>query len=320
MEDKDMKDIIKSAISEYENEKRVQKKKDIDAEFDEENKYNNQIASVLRSKKTLGVDSFLSTPNIKKGQPALEMHAGYSRFVFTILDSTSGTMKTAHVNIPAMDVALLKVRTEYAINQMMNTSSTPNTDLSEAYTVKLLSRDFSGKSPAQVLIENPDNREKLEQTRRWLEDNKARYPKNQEQIDAINDALDLLDLGQLNAVSTNDTIIELYREDIKIPNSNKLNENGKTFVYSINIVCDTSKDFPFAINITNCYATPKRSPYGQVIVDMKTAEKQTKLSILLNTKEWFNIVNRMDSNVKCFEQMNFNHMMELVEAKSYHKS
>ena len=320
MEQKEMKDLIKSAIQEYEAEKEMQHKMDIEDEFDVENKYNNQIDSVLRAKKTLGVDAFLSTPNVKSGQPPLEMHAGYSRFVLTILDNTSESTKAIHANVHADEVALLKFKTECAVNHMINLQTQPeDSDTSPAYTVKLLSREFSGKTPAQVLLENESNREKLEQTRKWLDDNKARYPKNQEQIDAIEDALDLLDLGQLEKKISSETTIELYREDIKIPNANKLNEHGKTFVYSLSIICDPTKDFPFAINISNCYATPKRSPYGQVIADMSSAENLYKTSILLSTKEWYRIINKMDSHVRCFEQMHFPYMMELMKARSYFK-
>ena len=315
-----MKEEILEALRQYDEEKERKRKEALEAEFDKENKYNEQVVSIKRTKKTLGVDAFLSTPNIKSGQPALEMHAGYSRFVFTILDQTSGKMNAIKANLHADEVELLKVKTEFAINYMMeNVLNTSDLPASTAYTVKMASKEFAGKTPAQILNEDPSNKEKLISCKEWLTENLTKYPRNQEQIDAIDDALDLLAFGTLKDVSTSSGLIELYREDIKIPNATKVNENGKTFVYSFSIVCDPSKDFPFAINIQNCYATPIKSATGQITANMKSADNNMKTSILLTTEEWYKVVKKMDGIVRCFEMLNYPHMMELVKARSFYK-
>ena len=317
---KEEKKIIAEAIHEYEAEKEAERKKAIEAEFDKENKYNEQVISIKRTKKTLGVDALLFTPNIKSGQPAFEMHAGYSRFKFSLLDNSTGKLNVLNFNVHADEVGLLKLRSEFAINYMME-SKMKVSDLpaTPAYTVKMASKEYNGKTPAQILAEDPSKKEALISTKKWLMDNLAKYPRNQEQIDAIDEALDLLDFGTLKNVEAASNIIEIYKADIKIPNAAKVNENGKTFVYSVSIVCDTGKDFPFAINIQNMYATPRKSPTGQITADLKSAENNVKSSLLLTTDEWYKIVNKMDKLVDCFEHTNYPHMMELVKAKSFFK-
>jgi hypothetical protein len=67
------------------------------------------------------------------------------------------------------------------------------------------------------------------------------------------------------------------------------------------------------------YATPRKSPTGQITADLKSAENNVKSSLLLTTDEWYKIVNKMDKLVDCFEHTNYPHMMELVKAKSFFK-
>lgn len=288
--------------------------------------YPNQIKSIVRSKKTLGVDAFLAEPRTVDGQSPLELHAGFSRFVFTIIDSTTGKKQFVHANIHPEEIDLIRQKTELAIKKHFEVKNEivngPNESLSKAYTVLMTSRDIAKKTPAQLLIEDPANRTKLEAAKKWLEDNISRYPKNREQIEAIDDALDLLDLGELKSnVKPVSKVIDLYREDTKIPNSKKLNPSfhNKTLVYSISICCEPGKDYPFAVNIMNCYATPKRTSTGGIVAEMATAEGKNSFSILLTESEWNKLISKMDRITKMFEEKNFNKLYDVMMSKSYFK-
>lgn len=339
MKDSDMISISAGELAEllsyvnYHNQKAIEKEeydnyiKSLTSE-DEGKKieYPNQIGSIVRSKKTLGIDMFLSPARTEDGQSPLELHAGFSRFVFTIIDASSGTKQFIHANIHPDEVDLIKQKTNLAIEKIFaienGLSETSSEELSKAYTVMMTSRDIAKKTPAQLLIEDPANRSKLENAKKWLETNISRYPKNQEQIDAIDDALDLFDLGQLKTdVKPASKVIDLYREDTKIPNAKKLNPkyNNKTLVYSISIVCEPGKDYPFAINIMNCYATPKHTPTGGIVAEMSTAEGKNNFSILLTTKEWNKLITKMDRITKMFEEKNFNMLYDVMKSKSYFK-
>lgn len=295
-------------------------------EADKKIEYPNQIGSVVRSKKTFGIDAFLAPATTETGQSPLEMHAGFSRFVFTIIDSTTGTKQFIHANIHPDEVELIKKKTELSIERIFalenGIESEEKEELSKAYTVLMTSREIAKKTPAQLLNEDPANRAKLEAAKKWLEANISRYPKNQEQIDAIDDALDLFDLGQLKSeVKTASKVIDIYREDTKIPNAKKLNPkfHNKTFVYSISIVCEPGKDYPFAINIMNCYATPKTTATGGIVAEMSSAEGKNNFSILLTEKEWSKLVTKMDKVTRLFEEKNFDVLYDVMKSKSYFK-
>lgn len=297
---------------------------------DEEGKkieYPNQIGSVVRSKKTLGIDAFLAPANTSDGQSPLELHAGFSRFVLTLIDSTNGKPQFAHANIHPDEIDLIKQKTNLIIEKMFMKENgfeeNKTEELSKAYTVLMTSREIAKKTPAQLLNEDPANRTKLEAAKKWLESNLSRYPKNQEQIDAIDDALDLFDLGELKSdVTIASKVIDIYREDTKIPNSKKLNPNfhNKTLVYSISIVCEPGKDYPFAINIMNCYATPTKTATGGTVAEMSSAEGKNNFSILLTTSEWNKLITKMDKITKMFEEKNFNTLWDVMNSKSYFKS
>ena len=286
--------------------------------------YPNQISSVVRSKKTLGVDAFLAIPDTKNGQSPLELHAGYSRFVMTIIDATSGSAQFVHANIHPDEIDLMKKKTEMAIEKMFSRKNgwetTDSETLSPAYTVLMTSKEIAKKTPAELLNEDPANRTKLEAARAWLESNLSRYPNNKIQIEAIDDAIGLLNSGTLREVKSEAKVIDIYREDIKIPNSKKLDpkHHNKTFVYSISIVCQPGQDYPFAINIMNCYATPKKTSMG-VIAEMSSAEATNKFSILLTEKEWNKVITKMEKNVTLFEQSNYKDLYNVAKSKSFFK-
>lgn len=296
----------------------------IDNDKDHEIEYPNQISSVVRSKKTLGIDAFLAIPDTKNGQSPLELHAGYSRFVMTIIDATSGSAQFVHANIHPDEIELIKEKTKLATEKMFmrknSWEATSEETLSPAYTVAMTSKEIAKKTPAELLNEDPANRAKLEAARAWLESNLSRYPNNQTQIDAIDDAIALFDTGLLKSVKSESKIIDIYREDIKIPNSKKLDpkHHNKTFVYSISIVCQLGQDYPFAVNIMNCYATPKKTSMG-IVAEMSSAEATNKFSILLTEKEWNKVITKMEKNVTLFEQMNYKDLYNVAKSKSFFK-
>ena len=286
--------------------------------------YPNQIESVVRSKKTLGVDAFLAPADTKNGQSPLELHAGYSRFVMTIIDATSGTPQFVHANIHPDEIALIKEKTRLATEKMFarknSWGNTSEDTLSPAYTVAMTSKEIAKKTPAELLNEDPANKSKLESARKWLESNLSRYPNNKTQIEAIDDAIALFDAGLLKSLKSESKIIDIYREDIKIPNAKKLDpkHHNKTFVYSVSIVCQLGQDYPFAINIMNCYATPKKTSMG-TIAEMSSAEATNKFSILLTEKEWNKVITKMDKNVTLFEEMNYKDLYNVAKSKSFFK-
>ena len=284
-------------------------------------KYPNQVAKIARNSKTIGIDAFLETPNVGSGQSPLEMHAGYSRFKVTILESVGGKYGSVAANIPADEIPLVLYKTQMAINEYNNKSaeeSSPDDKTSAAYTVSLYSsKEFKGKTPAEVLTLDPNNKEKLESLKKLLNDNIGKYPNNKTQIEAIDDAINLLTTGKLiKSVSTTKTI-DVYRADIRVPHAKKLDENGLTDVYSFSIVCDTSKDYPFIVNIMNCKAPIKTLANGASMPDMNNAKFKKQSNIMLTESEWYKTIYKLNRIKDLFEENKFNEMLKISKENSY---
>lgn len=271
-------------------------------------KYPYQICSIKRAKKTLGVDAQLFTPRENEDIPPMEVHSGFSRFVLTLVDKEKNISPTA--NIPANDVLFVKLQSENAIREL-NNASTPNESNgsindSIAYTQKLFDRNFKGRTPAEILMNNPDDKEKLLGVREWLNDNVAAYPKNQAQIDAIDEAIMLFDMGELGNKTTvvnTSHVFDIYRTDYKF--KTKTDDKGNNLIYGISVVCDTSKDYPFIINITNCYAPVQTLSNGQKNIKMNEAVNMMKSSLSMSSSEWYSVISRMSNTLKNFEAINF---------------
>ena len=285
-------------------------------------KYPKQIDSVVRTDKTLGIDFELLTPteneySNNKKMP-LEMHSGFSRFVLTIL--VKG--KAAKANIPASAAAYIQKKTEIAMEKILSykLNGENNEDpLSPAYTQKIFGKNFNNKTAAEIL-QDPSMKTELIKQRDFLKQNMDKYKANKAQVEAIDDALLLLELGKLdkNNVKTSNKTFEIYNENIKIPNANKLDQNGNTFVYNISIMCSLDRDYPFAINIMNCFAPPVNKG-GQITVEMSKATDITKHSILLTEEEFFRVVRKMSTSLEYFEKINFENQLKLAKENSYFK-
>ena len=162
-----------------------------------------QINSVIHKSKattkTLGIEAMLFSPkgedDVRIPAAPLEMHEGYSRFkgVLIVKDSDSNK-KVLTFNIPAKTVPYIHKRTEMLIentiltNAMKKQNTEKKEESSKAYTVLIKSGKLKDKTPAEALLEDEKNLTLLNNQKKWLEQNLAKYPTNKEQIDAINEA------------------------------------------------------------------------------------------------------------------------------------
>lgn len=304
-------------------------------------KYPKQIDSVIRKNKTgiktLGFDAELFLPSEEENISPLEMHSGFSRIVLSLIDKKNDdNVIVPKANIPAKEIDYIKKKTEIVLEIMMQKKYLPlnqvkqatkkeNCELnsSVAYEVKLVDRNFKGKTPAEVLIENPDNAKRLIDIRKWLTDNLKSYPKNQEQINAIDNALDLLDMGKLSlstikvANTTNDEI-KIYSSGYKF--RRKQNDKGHNEVYTLDVICDTAKDYPFAITIMNCFAPVVTDKSGLKNIQMTQATDIKKATILLNEAEWYKAIAYASKIINYFEATNFGVQKKKADDASYHNS
>jgi hypothetical protein len=199
-----------------------------------------------------------------------------------------------------------------------------------AYKVSLRSTNpaIKGRPPAEILLENPSMKDDLLSMKGWLEQNLNSKFKvsNQQQIDAINDAICLLDIGELRPLneteksasseSENNMIFDIYTSDKKFKSSLK---EGTTnhLIYGINIVCDFEKKYPFAVNIMNCYAPVVDGTNGQKIIKLSEATDTTNESIMMTSVEWYKVISRMEATLNMFESIHFYDAFEESKKNSY---
>jgi len=285
-------------------------------------KYPMQIGAIKRPDKTIGIDANLVLPTkdeyCNERKMPLEMHSNFSRFTLTIIENG----ETVNANIPAGDIEYIHNKGLLAQKEILayELADKSEDSLSVAYTQKLFDKKYNGKTPAEVLLANPDEKENLLKTRQFLQDNISRYKVNRYQIQAIDDAIHLLDSGKLKAVNTTKTKnIVIYDEPTKIPNANKVDEKNMTFVYSISIICCPDKNYPFAINIMNGKAPVIKDSNGKMNAEMSKLTDKKEKSMLISEKEWSHLEGQMYSTLKNFESMNFAGQFQIAKENSYFK-
>ena len=95
------------------------------------------------------------------------------------------------------------------------------------------------------------------------------------------------------------------------------NEKGDTLVYSINIVFDPSKNYPFIVEISNCFAPIEVMSTGQHRPVMQKATHMTKSSIALTDSEWVGLITHLSDIKGYFELTNFRDLLTLAKNYSY---
>ena len=128
---------------------------------------------------------------------------------------------------------------------------------SKAYTVQISNGKLRGKTPAEALKEENGEKLLLNQ-KKWLEENLDKYPKNKEQIEAIEDALNLLKNGQIKDAAPvisqqgSNTTTAGYMEILGYepkPLWRNVDKDNLCPVNEIQIVCDLSQNSEFIFNI-----------------------------------------------------------------------
>ena len=300
--------IFAKEIVNYQNTQEETKKKTFEENIKKKGlKYPSQVASIKRTKKVLGVDAKLFTPTEKESAAPLELHSGFSRFELTIVDKETNTTPTA--NIPAEDIYYIaetsRIALEYLLTNKQQASGSAQAS-GTAYTQKLIDKNFKGKTPAEVLLVDPSQETNLLNAKKFLEANLARFPANKAQIVAIDEAIQLLHDNKLSSEGASANVshdIEIYKTDYKF--KSKKNDKGYNLIYGIDIVCDPSKNYPFAITIMNCYAPVETGASGQKTIKMNVAEDTVKSTLLVTKDEWIKLIGKLDRVLTMFENSQF---------------
>ena len=262
---------------------------------------------------TTTFSAFLSTPDLKDEANAVspqKLFSRFSRFVVSIL--TGGKSVTA--NIPVETLPELVTRTAFMAEKAYEAElrlvqgdqeSTPETDLSPAYTARFTMGPFKGKTPAQVYLENPtENSGKLQEQYAFLKQNVDKYPANKTLMDAIMDCARKATEGTLKAQESQaGGMFTIYAPGVR-PNRRKKNENGLSPVYSMEVVYDMTpgKKYPIILTVRNFFAPVEEKAGGLLNVNYTGIDPATdmKHTVYMSVSEWNQIVSEMQDQKNAF--------------------
>ena len=253
----------------------------------------------LRQNQTFFALNELTIPVCKDGSEPLTFHHNtFSRFKFVIINAEK---KAATANIPVTAIPGIFEKMREARLQKKDNSDAPAN--SQAYTVVITSGTLRGKTPAQALIENPNNRQFLINQVSFLKQHLAQYPKNQVQIDALEDALKLYDSGKLDKTAEVSGPSIIYQTGVR-PLIRRKDVNGRCFVYEISISYNDSAEKPVSIEIRNYFAPVEQKENGLLNVKARERVDEIKNAFNLSIDEWLWFEHMTEAQIRTFENIN----------------
>lgn len=271
-------------------------------------KYPRQIFDAFGNKVSINIEDRLVAPKNESTTPPLEMHEGsLSRFVVTLLDMSSGS-KTSYVNanIPARDIPGIMKGTELCFLKGAIAAKQAGGATEECYTVQLPWGDHKGKTPAAVLIENPEAEESLANMKNLLSQNVSKYPNNAKVIKAIEQAIQKKKDGKLNpdsVTSSDGELTVIYDRNYKY--KGKESADGYRQIYGIQISHKSGNKYPWSVRITNCEAPLEKKGDGTVNPIMSKSRNPQSATINISNDDWAYLTYRMSENLRMFESANY---------------
>lgn len=276
-------------------------------------KYPREVAAVVRKTKAIAISAYYNLAKADEGDTPLAIYdKTFSRLTVAALDTEAKGKGSATANIPVRELAEIFVRTDYAFTKHMDALySTNDSDAeptSSAYTVRISAGTLKGKTPAEVLIDDPEGgMEALKKQYAWLKENAEKYPKNKVQMQAIKEASDLLKAGKLSAASAKSANkpIVLYNAEARAL-IRKKREDGMCPVHNLDIVWNLGEDSPVCVTVTNFYAPVLERADGTISPQVKNMDRESMVRISMNctSKEWLNTIRAIKASMSQFEMLN----------------
>ena len=288
-------------------------------------KYPRQIAVIKRKKLTLSIEANFELAGVahnSRGEeyvvPPLTGHGPRSCFKWTLIDTSGVTAIYPSANIPFDDVATFSKRVDAVIqrNILLDSKTIKKEDSrSPAYTVKLRMREFKGRTPASILLEDGTKKEQLLNVVQYLrgQGENSRYREaNEQQINAIEEAVSFLEKGILSEEAAENGSIVIYNIPQKILENRPAKGETKEhyFVYSFKIECLSGYEYPWQIQIHNSYCKIKKMKNETIQTIPETAILKASSSIMLTDYEMGYIKDQIVKRKTNFEQAYFPKMFK----------
>lgn len=256
---------------------------------------------------TLAVECHMNPAKVEDEYSPQSLFGKYSRIVFSMI--RNGESVKANVNFD--ELPDIRERTAFARTKVYERELgvMPAAETGEAlpiaYTTTFTMGPFKGRTPADVVMEDPDgNRGKLQEQYKFLRDNVAKFPMNQTIMDAITNAYELLEAGKLvkknEPAAASGKAFEIYKSGYR-PLTRVKREDGLCKVQEMTVMCDFGRKYPFELTITEYYA-PVTSNNGRLNVQAAAIDQGSvkRVTSYMGMKEWNDLLSRLDDQKAMF--------------------
>ncbi len=274
--------------------------------------YPYDIYSAVRRKSTFSIEGHFFKKEDES--PMKIFDDTFSRYVMTIIQE--GT--AAYFNLHVDDLPGIRAKTDIATKlQYTPSNNVSGGHTSPAFTKRFAGGNLKGKTPIDVLLEDPDKgKDVLNSQYKWLKENLEKYPKNQEMMDAIMDATK----QDLSSLSKEDTPAAAPITLLEIgcrPLQRKKRDDGKCLCYEGKVVWDPSRDYNVSIEAKNYYAPVNKREDGTLNVDLSNKDRSTEKVHRFNMsgEEWLAALYTMEQTRDEFRIISFNKAYQLAEAE-----
>ena len=285
-------------------------------------KYAGQVIDIPRAKSRLSFTDRLQRMTEEEGEPFLNIFSQRSIYLVSLFDFEKGS--SLIVNIPVGDMPLIVKRTDCAEEAIFQLSSEElsvsddgwatetQTEISPAFQPLRMGK-LAGKAPGDMLLESSNKQATvatLTSQMEFLKQRVRQYPKNQADITAISMALDYFQLGILEDCKPEEsqTAIQTPKEKTYIIYKTPVKHQKKIIdgmhpCYSVLITCTPTKEYPYRVELMNCYAPLGELKSGMKPVLMEQAKDIRKDKIDLTEAEWVRVVDCLKSNLEAARQV-----------------
>lgn len=264
---------------------------------------------------TLSVETFLEKIQENSDIPVQHIFDDFARHKLTIIDKSGNETKIVTANLLFQELPGIadKYRAALAVKTMMPFLPKKGGKSSLAYTEKLIG-SYAGKSPAEILINDPTQRVSLQRQITFFQRHAAdpKYKEaNERRIKAINEALELQDAGQLDADGVGTDEIVIFEKDKKV-----MRESADTKLeVSIKISCILGQNNAWNIRISN---TPYKIKNGDL--DREHPGTPRMSFMRLNDEEIAGMMYQMEALRRAYEDRAITGAVKFIqENKDYYR-
>lgn len=224
----------------------------------------------------------------KEGEPALAM-SETSNVCINIFDAASAKGVKFYFGGTLPSFIFEKTRLCMTLGLTAQKPEGTEEKKSAAYTIRIKFGPFKDKTPAEVLLENPNNYNQLCDTyNKLMAASDPKFAKQNSAVaNAIAEAGNLFVNRQLDKTSVNTYQKIVIWDGMRTPNVNKLNQRGLTEARTAKITFDTDpgNKEPYCIEIMNCMAPPVQGAQ----IGARLSQCEDKITLMMNFSEeaWY---------------------------------